>query len=203
MDKDHSILYIVRHGQTDWNVQRLIQGQTDVPLNKTGEVQAGKLSEKLRGINFDAAFSSDLSRAKKTAEIITMEKKIAVSTTNALRERYFGKFQGHSFGNNKNIAKMIDNLKKLDKDSEGEIENDEALMGRFITFLREVAVAYIGKTVLVVTHAGVMRTFLVRLGWGTEDAIKEGHIDNLAFIKLESDGVDFFVRETSGIRQAE
>lgn len=64
------MIYLVRHGQTDWNIEHRIQGQTDVPLNATGRAQAVELSEKLSNFNIQKIISSDLSRAKETAEII-------------------------------------------------------------------------------------------------------------------------------------
>jgi len=193
--------YIVRHGQTDWNVKKLIQGQKDIPLNETGELQAKILGEKLKDIKFDAVYSSDLIRAKRTAEIITIEKKLAIATTKALRERHFGKFQGLSFASDKNtsIMKLVNELKAASPQDQKEIENDEFMISRLITFLREVAVVSPNKTILIVTHAGPIRTLLIHLGWAKYENFTEGGIKNLAYIKLESDGVDFFVRETEGI----
>ena len=88
------ILYIIRHGETEWNVKKLCQGQTDIPLNNKGEIQAGNLSKELSHIKFNAVYSSDLIRAKRTAEIVVLEKKLAVITTKALKERLFGRFEG-------------------------------------------------------------------------------------------------------------
>lgn len=196
-------LYLIRHGETEWNVKKLIQGQKDIPLNEKGRKQAEKLAEKLIKIKFDAVFSSDLIRAKKTAEIIFLEKKLAVQTTKALRERYFGKFQGQSFGEekNKNLLELINKLKSETQFAKNEIEDDESIIGRLFTFLREIAVAYQGKTVLVVTHGGPIRTLLIHLGWGTYENLSEGHINNLAYVILESDGIDFFVKKTTGIEK--
>ena len=91
--KDFCTIYLVRHGETDWNVKNIIQGQIDIPLNKKGENQALEIANELKDIHFDAIFSSDLSRAKRTAEIIATERKLAVVATKTLREMYFGKFQ--------------------------------------------------------------------------------------------------------------
>ena len=64
------MIYIVRHGQTDWNVEGIYQGRIDIPLNKTGIEQAKKTKEELKGIKFDKVFSSPLKRAIETAQII-------------------------------------------------------------------------------------------------------------------------------------
>ncbi|PIP63471.1 phosphoglycerate mutase [Candidatus Roizmanbacteria bacterium CG_4_9_14_3_um_filter_33_18] len=193
-------LYIVRHGETEWNVKKIIQGNEDIPLNKKGESQAKELAKKLRHIKFDVIFSSDLIRAKRTAEIINIEKKLIVQTTKALKERYFGKYQGKSFAVNNEMIKLINNLKMFTGPGLKEVETDESIILRLTTFLREIAVAYSNKTVLIVSHGGPMRTLLIHLGFANYDNFTEGHINNLAYIKLKSDGVEFFVEETKGIK---
>lgn len=193
-------LYIVRHGETEWNVKKIIQGHADIPLNKKGEAQAKELAKKLRHINFDAIFSSDLIRAKKTAEIISLEKKLVIHTTKELRERYFGKYQGKSFAVNNEMVNLINNLKMFPGPGSKEVESDENIILRTTTFLREIAVAYAKKTILVVSHGGPMRTLLIHLGFASHNNITEGQIDNLAYIKLKSDGTDFLIEETEGIK---
>ena len=63
-------LYIVRHGQTDWNVRQLRQGRTDIELNETGIEQAMELRDKLKSVKIDVCYASPLKRAMKTAQII-------------------------------------------------------------------------------------------------------------------------------------
>jgi len=84
-----------RGSPTDWNVKGLLQGQSDIPLNTEGEKQAVEAAKKhFKKIKFAAIFSSDLVRAKRTAQIIALEKKMAVETSALLRERDFGPFEG-------------------------------------------------------------------------------------------------------------
>lgn len=193
-------LYIVRHGQTDWNAQGLIQGETDVPLNKEGVNQAKDLAKNLQKIKFDAIFSSDLVRAKKTAEIIAFERKMAVATTKLLRERRYGKFEGQPYQLMRQFHNTWEKLSKQERISlrpDEESETDEEAVSRFIIFLREVAALYSGKTVLIVAHGGLMRALLNHL---SDKTYLTGAIANSAYIKLESDGVDFFIKDLQGIK---
>jgi probable phosphoglycerate mutase len=89
------LLYVARHGETDWNVAMRWQGHTDVPLNDTGRAQARELGERLRGKGIGAVVASDLSRAHETARIVAVELGLAVAYVDArLRERQYGAFEG-------------------------------------------------------------------------------------------------------------
>lgn len=210
MNKNLATIYIARHGETEWNAKGLVQGHGDSPLTEAGIKQAKDLAKKLQSINFDAVFSSDLLRAKRTAQIIAQEKKIAVKTAQALRERSFGRFEGkHIDEFRKELQKDLEEYEKLADDqkfkykfpTEPKIHSDEELMRRFIPFLREVSVAYAGKIILIVTHGGVMRSFLVHLGYGTPAQLTWGTVENSAYLKLLSDGVDFFLKKVVGVEK--
>lgn len=195
--------YIVRHGQTDWNVAEIMQGSSDSTLTEEGIKGAKELGKTFKHIKFDLAYSSDLSRSKRTAEIILLERKIALLSTKLIRERAYGEFEGK---HNSNYKKVNEILKKLTdeerysyKYSEG-IESDKEIVERFMTFIREVAVANPGKTVLVVSHGGIMRAILVKLGFGTHDELRTGSVRNMGWFKLETDGVDFYIKETKNIK---
>lgn len=85
-------IYVARHGQTDWNVERRIQGSTDTKLNDTGRQQAATLAERLKGIRFDAVYASTLSRSRATAELV--HGAVPITSLDGLGERNFGTFQG-------------------------------------------------------------------------------------------------------------
>ena len=85
-------LWLVRHGETDWNRERRIQGQTDVPLNDLGIKQAKRLAERLRAQTFDAVYASDAERAHHTAKIVVGERDICLDER--LREISFGALEG-------------------------------------------------------------------------------------------------------------
>jgi broad specificity phosphatase PhoE len=88
-------LYFARHGETDWNAARRWQGQTDVPLNATGRLQAAALAARVRAEGIRAIGSSDLARARETAEIVSRELGLSVSLVDAaFRERAYGIFEG-------------------------------------------------------------------------------------------------------------
>ncbi len=209
--KDNStILYIVRHGETEWNVSQVMQGQSDSPLTKAGIKQAQDLAKNLQHIKFDMVFSSDLLRAKRTAEIIIQEKKIAVKTTEALRERSFGRFEGEpSKRFHEELKKYWEEYEKLVDEqkfkykfpTEPDIHSDEELVQRLTLFLREISIAYTGKTILIVTHGGVIRSFLVHLGYGTPAELTWGTVKNSGYLKLLSDGTDFFLKEVVGVEK--
>ena len=88
-------LVLVRHGQTDWNIGKLAQGQCDIPLNATGIKQANEARDKLAGYDFNTRYSSPLSRAAETAKIICGDQPIIYD--DLLKERAFGEYEDLGF----------------------------------------------------------------------------------------------------------
>ncbi len=211
LSKDKSnycTLYIVRHGQTQWNLKRIVQGHTDSPLTSEGVTQARTLGKQFKNIDFSAIYSSDSLRAKRTAEIISLEKKLTIKTTEFLRERFLGKLEGRLFNNHINELKYvfeeyIDEQEKtlleskINKELIKDVEPIENLIARFIPFIREIAITHFGEKVLVVSHGGVLLRFIKHLGY-----MKNPYIKNTGYIKILSDGVDFFVEEVQNIEES-
>lgn len=206
MKNIYCTIYLVRHGESEANAAN-IRG-TDTPLTKKGREQAVDFAKKFKIGYFDAIFSSPLSRAKETAEIIAMEHKLTIATKEALKERHSGILEGKKYEDIQEIIKKYNALRenlpyeksKNVSPAEG-FETDEQLMSRFIVALREIAIAYPNKSVLVTNHWGAMRTFLVQLGYKTYNELMQYTFKNTAHIKLKTDGIDFFVEEVNGLEK--
>lgn len=205
MNNPNCTIYLVRHGQTVWNVKKLIQGQKNSQLTKLGIEQADATAAKLQKIVFDGVYSSDLDRAHLTASIIAKERNLIVSMTKLLREKNYGRYEGRAYDVfQSELKEYSDEFDSLPHDKKWDykfptIETDGEVVSRVITFLREVAIGHPGKNVLIVTHAGVIGNLLIHLGvWDYSEQYKR-KLNNAGFLKLESDGIDFFVKEADGI----
>ncbi len=203
-------IYLIRHGETEWNVEGRMQGHADSPLTQKGLKQARERAESLKHIKFAAFYSSDLLRAKRTAEIIALDHQLTVTTTEMFRERHFGTHEGQLVKDyDAELKALLDKRlqltdEELDKYElfEG-YETDEKVATRFVKILRELATAYLGKTIGVVTHGGALRVLLRRFGYASHTQLRKGSVHNVAYIKIEADGTDFFVKETEGIELGE
>jgi 2,3-bisphosphoglycerate-dependent phosphoglycerate mutase len=91
-------ILLIRHGETAWNAKRRLQGHLDIPLNEEGERQAAALGRALRDESLDAVFSSDLQRARQTAQAIADPRGLPVHLDRGLRERCYGAFEGMLYG---------------------------------------------------------------------------------------------------------
>lgn len=141
------MIYIVRHGQTDWNVEGRYQGRLDIELNAKGVEQAERIKEKLNEVRFDKVFSSPLKRAYNTAQIITSND---IVVDNRIIERCNGELEGKL----KSDVKVNIDFNDPDENRMG-IENIVDFRERIKSFFEEISEKYKGKNVLVVTHAGI------------------------------------------------
>lgn len=145
-------LYIVRHGQTDWNINGKIQGQKNTELNVTGIMQAESLKEEFNKLDVDLIMCSPLNRAKKTAEIINKDKKLRIIYRDELIERGLGDFEGKDCETERN---EIYNYYKNDKRMN--IEPVVDLCNRINKLLEEIKLNYYKNTIILVTHSGTAR----------------------------------------------
>lgn len=157
-------LAVVRHGETIRNIVGLVQGDTESMLSEKGKEQARETKQKLDNQTFDVVFSSPLSRAYQTAEIIT-EGKIPIIIDERLNERDYGDFEGHT----REEFDYIDywNFDLNLKENNG--ESVQHLCMRIDDFLKEIKEKYKDKRVLVVTHSGVARAIYYLLNGIPDD----------------------------------
>ena len=214
MQKDNEgnycTLYLIRHGETEWNVKNINQGQSESSLTEKGIEQAKETAERLKDIKFDAIFSSDLNRCEKTAEIIRLDRELIIQTSKLLRERAHGRFEGQHDDVMKDALK--EKLKERESVPEKEydsfrlapdVETTEEVMTRFLIKLREIAVAYPNQKVLVITHAGCIKNFLIKLDYVKRTDLPSGSFKQGGYVVVDSDGIDFFIKEVWGIRKPE
>ena len=154
-------IYLVRHGETDWNQAGLLQGQTDIDLNAQGFDQAAEAAERLKDVHFEIAFCSPLIRARHTAETIVGDRKISLTADERLRELNFGPWEGVD------IRTIKDETSQPFTNPGGYIppegaESFEQLYARSGEFVEQVLLPLEGTydTVLVVAHGGVNRSIL-------------------------------------------
>ncbi|MBI5952065.1 MAG: alpha-ribazole phosphatase [Chloroflexi bacterium] len=152
-------LLLIRHGQTNWNLEQRFQGQSDIPLNETGRKQAQALAERLAAEYFDIIYSSDLQRATETAAIIC---KSEIITDSRLREVNFGDWEGMIYDEIK--AKYPETLAAWENDIfKNAPPNGETLEGlavRVQSMLDELSEKHNDQTILIVAHGGVLQTLI-------------------------------------------
>jgi broad specificity phosphatase PhoE len=164
-------LLLARHGETDWNRELRVQGTSDTELNALGRAQAAELAQELAETELDAIYSSDLSRARETAEIIAATRGHDVRVDPGLRERDFGSWEGLT-------REEIDTRFADHEQHDG--ETYEQVRARMLATAHKLVAAHPGETVLVVSHGGALNAL-----W--HDAVGErlGRWPNCAVYGLE------------------
>jgi len=146
-------LIIVRHGQTFSNLRKICIGHGDVKLTELGIKQAQLLGKRFQNEKIDVAYSSDLTRAKKTAnEILKYHSDLKLNIDIRLRERFLGDYEGKPFPPHFNWSELTDTA-----------ENDEQLCLRLKCFVNEIYEKHKDKTVLFVSHAGSIKALITVL----------------------------------------
>jgi len=151
----------VRHGQTEWNVAARIQGQGDSELTEEGRAQARAIAERLSRERFDAIISSDLGRAALTAQAISERCGKPVVLDARLRERHFGVGEGMTYEEvDRAYPGAFARIRNVDPDfvipgGESRRQFHQRVRGAFDS----LAQAHAGKTIVIVTHGGVLATF--------------------------------------------
>jgi 2,3-bisphosphoglycerate-dependent phosphoglycerate mutase len=169
-------IFLVRHGETDWNRERRWQGHADRPLNETGREQARDLADRLAGEPIEAIYSSDLARARETAAIVGARLALPVRTDARLREVDVGEWSGLTMGEIE--LRYPDAIRRRLEGGTGweQGESYEQMGERVVAALHEIAAAH-GGPVLVVTHGGAMRAVWLASGGAPGDRPQVGNCD--------------------------
>jgi probable phosphoglycerate mutase len=167
---------LVRHGETAWNAERRLQGHIDIPLSDTGLAQARATALSLSGERFDAAYASDLRRARQTADAISARCTLQAILDARLRERHYGVFQALTYDEARTRFPG---------------ESLQQFAARIHETLHDIATRHRGGTVLVVTHGGVL-DIAHRLATGKPlEAPRDFTIPNAALNWIALEGADW------------
>jgi broad specificity phosphatase PhoE len=208
--KTHEVtkLYIVRHGESESNVYAREHpdkpashfGELGSSLTENGIKQAQKISLRLKKMPVSAVLSSDLKRAKETAEIIAREHNLPVITDETIRERFFGEHM--SAVQKREIEKALDLLDEEGKFAFRYFEHGESghdVVRRFKKFLSNVIEIYKNKTIVIVSHGYVMRSFLIHEKYAQYDELLGGSIINGGYFVAETEGKKYTITEKHGV----
>ena len=174
-------LYVVRHGETIWNVERKVQGVTDIPLTDKGMSEAKELQDLISTLNIDVVISSPLERARETANIL-IDSTLPINTDDRIKERDWGMNEGA-------LIDTVDTWDCWDVILNTKVQNIECIqdfMYRVSSFIEYIKIRYSDKNVLIVTHSAVSRVVHYLLGTIPEDAnLSRINIPNLRIIEYK------------------
>lgn len=160
------MLYIMRHGKTDWNAEYRLQGRTDIPLNDEGRQMAKDAAIEYKDIHLDICYCSPLLRAQETAKLVLENRNIPIITDNRLIEMCFGKYEGQKDIFNHPEWSMYNFFKAPEKYiPEDNAESIEQLYSRTGDFLREVIKKDLseGKDILIVGHGAMNNSIISQI----------------------------------------
>ncbi|WP_349925619.1 histidine phosphatase family protein [Bacillus altitudinis] len=166
---------LVRHGETDWNAAKRIQGRTDIPLNDTGKWQAEQTGLYLKDAHWDVVISSPLSRAKETAHLILQHVHAPLVIMDDFIERDYGDAEGMSFEERQKLFpnKKYPNMEPL-----------SALQDRMLEGIEKVRATYPDKRVLIVAHGAAIHALLTSLA-DEQMGIKDTRLENACLNYVE------------------
>lgn len=159
METKGTRVILVRHGQTEWNDGARFQGHLDSPLTRTGVMQAESIGLRIAREKLNAIYSSDLGRARQTADLIAAAVRLPVHLDERLRERSLGIFQGLT--RDEVAAKYPEEMKRYyTRDPHHVVPGGQSAMQHFelgLACLEEIAARHRGENVTVVTHGGLVQ----------------------------------------------
>lgn len=158
-----TIIYLTRHGETEWNIEKRLQGRGDSPLTKYGIQRAKELRDRIKNIDIDVIYSSPIKRALNTANILRGNKNIDIVTDDRLMEMCFGDYEG----------KKIDIIQKENPNwdikliMQGNVEicapngeNLKEVRERIFKLMNKIIAENIGKSILIVTHGITLKALM-------------------------------------------
>ncbi len=148
----------IRHGETDWNAEKRIQGHIDIPLNDTGRAQALAMAFNAAHHRFNAIYSSDLRRAVETAQVLAQREEHVVKTLPQMRERHYGIFQGITAAEGAQRHPRA-HACYMARDPDFDFETGESLRqfaARVTQGIDWLVRHHGGQTIAVVSHSGVL-----------------------------------------------
>lgn len=167
---DATRIIAVRHGETAWNVDTRLQGHLDIELNDKGLWQANRVAEALAHEPIAAVYSSDLARARQTAQAIAQRHALTVHPEPRLRERAFGQFEGRTFLDiERELPEQAERWRRRDPEfaPPGGGENLLQFRARVTAAVAHLAARHPGELLVLVAHGGVM-DLLYRAATGQE-----------------------------------
>ena len=180
-----SKFFLIRHGETQHNVEEGVTGQTDIPLNRNGKSQAEKLADRLEKEDFDIAYSSDLERTYETTKIVARKQDLSVKKSKKLREMDFGVFEGqHKSEFRKAVDNSdVDNHFFTPEGGESSYEAGE----RFLNKLEEIKDLHKDQKILVGGHSVVMKSVLMNILDLTGEYYRKLNLGNTSITELKYD----------------
>ncbi len=161
------MLYIMRHGKTEWNSLHKIQGRTDIPLNDEGRLMATKAYKEYKSLNIDVCYCSPLIRAVETAQIVLKNRKIPIIEDERLVEMSFGDYEGieNSFAIPECPINVLFNKPEEYLESVGGAETFAQLFARTGSFLKETIEPQLqeGKDILIVGHGAMNASIICQM----------------------------------------
>lgn len=179
-------LYLIRHGQTDWNLRAALQGQTDIPLNETGRRQALQAAQRLAGVRFDAVYTSPLQRAAETARLVSGWPSRRITPDARLTEISFGPYEGkdpHTLG--PDFAAFFADPAHYRPPQGG--ESLQSLLERTGDFARFAARQHPGQTLLAAGHGAALHALLTAALANPLERFWSVNLDNCRVAVLQTD----------------
>ena len=177
----------MRHGETAWNAEHRVQGQLDVPLNAIGQAQAQAASKALAQEEFDAIYSSDLSRARQTAQPAASLLAREILLEKDLRERHYGIFERLTYAEVK-VRYPDDYARFAAHDPEYAFRTGESLRdfnARSVAVISRIAARHENRHVLVFTHGGVLDMLYRHITGFSLSASRDFGIPNAGLNRIE------------------